>query len=165
MRKYLMVMVLVAVTALAACHKVDDDRIPPRNVYVPFDTEGTWNLYGVAGATSWRRFVKELRLPAGYNYPALAETGYGGVLLACDILGEPQAYDLACPVERRPNVRVEIDGEQNVARCPECESTYDVFSNYGTPLSGPAADRGYALRRYHVSAPTPMGIPYRAITF
>lgn len=147
---------LAALAILSACHKIDNKRIPPMPVYISFGTVGVWDTYGVAGATSYRRFIlsSTSREPANFPYTALSQTGFGGVLLVSDILGEPQAYDLACPVEVRQDVRVIVDEEKNIARCPECNSEYDIYSNYGTPLSGPAATDGYGLERYHVGRGT-----------
>ncbi|MDE7135736.1 MAG: hypothetical protein K2N91_03815, partial [Muribaculaceae bacterium] len=74
------------------------------------------------------------------------------VLLCTDIHGTPVAYDLACPVEVNPTVRVVINSEKLEAECPVCHSTYDVFANNGIPTGGVAASDGYALRRYRVGA-------------
>lgn len=156
---------VAAVGALfTACHHIDNDRIPPTPVYIAFQSVGEWERYGVAGATDSKRFIKSDRVPEGYPYAALTETGYGGVLLVSDLMGECLAYDLSCPVEARPNIRIDVNYENNLAVCPKCGSVYDVFSNFGTPVRGPAAERGYGLTRYHVSAPMPSSIPYRVIT-
>lgn len=145
-------MAVVAATAIftSSCDTLNDERVPYAPVRVTFTTEGMWNIYGVTGATSAKRYIKADRIPAGFPYTALDETGYGGLLVVCDIMGDPQVYDLCCPVEVRPNVRIYIPADETHARCPQCGSTYEVFSNYGIPLSGPAAERGYALKRYHV---------------
>ena len=138
---------------LTACDKVDDDRIPPCPVYLSFFSQGDWDVYGVTGAGAYKRFIltdKE-RIPADYPYSALSQTGFGGILLLTDYLGEPHAFDLACPVERQYNVRIAIDTKTNNARCPKCLSEYDVFTNLGTPVAGPALKRGYGLQRYSVS--------------
>lgn len=156
-------MAVVGIT-FSACNHIDDDRIPPAPVYIAFQSVAEWERYGVAGATDFRRFIKAERIPDDYPYAALTETGYGGVLLVSDLMGECRAYDLSCPVEARANIRVEVDTESNIAFCPTCGSIYDIYSNFGTPLSGPAIDRGYGLRRYRVSAPMPSTIPYRIIT-
>lgn len=69
----------------------------------------------------------------------------------CDVLGTPQAFDLSCPVERSKDVRVFINEDNEyLAECPKCHSTYNVFSLLGHPVSGEAASKGYALRRYRV---------------
>lgn len=120
-------------------------------VNITFQSAGMWETYGVPGATDFRRFIREMQEPAGFPFTAMTYTGFGGVLLVGDILGEPQAFDLACPVEVQYNVRVAINSETMFAQCPDCHSEYDVFSNYGTPVSGPAVNYGYGLRRYSVS--------------
>ena len=141
---------LLVLGAASACDSVDDDRIPVMPVQITFNTIAEWNIYGVGGAMDYRRFIRDERIPANYPYTAMTYTGFGGVLLTCDVLGNPMAFDLACPVERKQSVRVQINRDEYVAECPVCHSTYDVFSRPGTPLSGPAANDGYALRRYRV---------------
>lgn len=142
---------LLLAAATASCSHIDDERIPAMPVYVPFSSVGVWDLYGVSGAGDSRCFIMADRVPANYPYTALTATGYGGVLLVSDIHSQPVAYDLACPVECSPATRVWFDSEAMVAECPVCHSTYDVVTNYGYPLSGPAADKGYALQLYAVS--------------
>lgn len=151
---YLTITFLLTIAA-ASCHKVDDDRTPYAPVYIPFSTSGDWDTYGVNGAMLHNRFIKSERVPQGYFYTDLAQTGFGGVLLASNFSGEPRAYDLSCPVECRRDVRVEIDGE--VALCHTCGSTYDVF-NSGAPISGPAAQHHYGLTRYNVGPGSATGI-------
>ncbi len=136
---------------LTGCEELNDDRIPPSAVRIAFATIHDWDMYGVAGALSHKRFIKQERIPSNYPYTALTYTGFGGVLLVGDINGEPQAYDLACPVERKSTIRVSIDTQKNIARCPKCGSEYDVFNNWGHPLSGQASRDGYGLRRYTVA--------------
>lgn len=134
---------------LTACEHYEE-RIPPSPVRITFATVGEWNTYGISGAYSHRAFVKSERIPAGFPYTALSETGFGGVMLTTDMHGDLHAFDMACPVELRSNVRVAIDPEKMVARCPVCGSTYDVFDNFGMPTSGVAKDREYRLTRYNV---------------
>ena len=95
-----------------ACHTLDDDRIPPAAVNIAFATVAEWNVYGVSGAMDYRVFSREERLPAGYPFLATTHTGYGGVLLVGDVLGNPRAFDRACPVECRSNVRVAHGGHR-----------------------------------------------------
>lgn len=144
-------MIAAVLMALSACHSIDDDRIPPMNVYLNFNTVGDWTLYGVPGAGSYRSFIKRDRVPSGYPYSALSATGFGGVLLVGDLHGQPVAYDLACPVECRSDVLIKVDAQALNAECPVCHSTYDLITNYGYPLSGKAAEKGYGLQRYHVA--------------
>lgn len=88
-------------------------------------------------------------LPIFHTQP-FDRTGYGGLLLVTDVLGDVLAYDLACPYEARPGIRVSVPKGELFAECPVCGSTYDIFTNYGKPRSGPASDKGYSLTRYSV---------------
>lgn len=145
---------LICVLALGAssCKSLDDDRIPPAPVRITFPTVAEWQIYGTPGATDYKRFIKSEKIPSNYPWTALTETGYGGVLLCSDVHGAPVAYDLSCPVEIRPDIRIIVDNEAMNAYCPKCHSVYDIFTNYGQPLSGPAAEDGYGLQKYYVGA-------------
>ncbi|MDE5837828.1 MAG: hypothetical protein K2H39_02115 [Paramuribaculum sp.] len=146
----LAVTILFSILFLSACDSVDDHRIPAMPVRIDFPTVGDWQRYGVAAALDYRSFIKSERVPQGFPYSDVSATGFGGVLLVCSFDNEPLAYDLSCPVEVSPSVRVAVDSENNLARCFKCGSTYDVYRT-GAPLSGPASERGYALTRYNVS--------------
>ncbi len=162
MRVMLASLVAVVVACLvSSCDHIDDKRLPPVNVQIVFSDIGMWNTYGVGGALEYREFIREKKLPGGFFYSATTYTGFGGVLLVGDIYGNPVAYDLACPVECRSDVRVAIDAETHRAVCPVCHSEYDVFENQGHPLSGPAATNGYGLQRYGVYPGA--GTTYRVI--
>lgn len=149
-------MTVILTSALCSCHSIDDKRIPSAPVNLIFNDAGVWNVYGIGGAMQSREFSLENRVPANFPYTASSYTGFGGLLLASDYYGNLVVYDLACPVECRRDVRVQIDHELNVAACPVCHSTYAVFENFGHPLSGLAADRGYGLTKYRI-IPTATG--------
>lgn len=140
----------ICATAFQSCTSVDDDRIPPYAVYLPFATEADWVTYGVAGALDHRNFIKSLREPSNYPWTALSMTGFGGILLCADYTGIPVAYDLACPVECRQDVRIIVDNDKNDAYCPVCQSRYDIYGTHGYPTSGIAHERHYALQVYNV---------------
>lgn len=150
--------VAALICGISACHEVDDDRIPNFAVSINLADAGQWNTYGVSGFGSYQRFIftNNLRIPAGFPYTGMSATGYGGVLLIAGMdpfSGEtlaPLAYDLACPVEMKADIRVEIEGEMYDAVCPQCGSHYDVVMGGGSPKSGIAAagDHKYGLRRY-----------------
>ena len=91
--------------------------------------------------------------PAPVRIDFAGQGEFAGVVLVGDFVGDPQAYDLACPVEVKRDVRISIDPDQAVARCAVCGSTYDVFRQ-GAPLSGKAAEKGYAMRKYRVGIKT-----------
>ncbi len=149
--------VALSLLAVASCTTIDDQRIPTYPVEITFTTIGVWDTYGVSGAAQARIFTKSPTIqPQGFPYTATSATGFGGILLASDFNGELHAYDLACPVEIQRNKTIHIDTENNVAQCPTCGSTYDIF-RYGGPLSGPALQKGYGLRRYNILRPAPNG--------
>ena len=133
----------------SSCHHLDDDRVPMMPVWLAFKSQAEWTLYGTPAAMDARLFVKQSLIPSDFPYTSIEETGYGGVWLVCDVMGVPKAYDAACPVEVKRDVRVFINDEHE-AECPVCHSTFDVFSLDGHPLSGRAAEEGWGLRRYGV---------------
>lgn len=138
-----------ALLLMCSCHHIDNHRLHVAYVNVTFLTVGDWNIYGVSGAGQYKRFILPEKIPAGFPYTALSATGLGGILLCSTYTTELIAYDLACPVECRANVRVFVN-ENNEAECPVCGSRYDIFSLPGYPISGKAADEGYGLEVYHV---------------
>lgn len=155
-RALAMLLTAAALMMQTGCQGVDDNRIPNMPVNIVLTDAGTWNTYGVSGFGSSRRFIITLRQPTGFPYSQTSATGYGGVLLISGMdpyttsTDVPLAYDLACPVEMKSSVRVEVESGLYHAVCPECGSTYDVTMGGGAPLSGPAAagEHKYGLRRY-----------------
>ncbi|MDE5728157.1 MAG: hypothetical protein K2H83_02150 [Duncaniella sp.] len=144
-----------AMASLQSCDTVDDDRIPYSEVYLCFHTVGDWNVHGIKGdAADCAIYVMDrpgrVWIPASFPFTDLDRTGYGGLLLVNDVLGNTLAYDLACPVEARRDVRLRVPGGELYAECPGCGSRYEIYTAYGHPKSGPAAEKGYALRRYSV---------------
>lgn len=135
-----------------SCESLNDERIPPYSVNLIFSDIASWLTYGTPAALDYRRFILSERVPSNYPWRIGETTGFGGVLLVGDLNGAPRAYDLACPVECRANVRIVVDTDTYTAYCPKCHSTYDIFTNYGQPLSGDAARLHYALRQYYVGA-------------
>ncbi|MDE6240226.1 MAG: hypothetical protein K2M54_09620 [Muribaculaceae bacterium] len=150
-RKFFTLLSLAAAVILnSGCDHLDNKRIPAAPVHVPFATVGDWNVQGIGGALDYKRFIKEQLQPSNYHYSAISATGFGGVLLVGDVNGAPVAYDLSCPVECKRDVRIFVNTDEMVAECPQCHSTYDIFSLGGHPLSGEAAHEGFGLRRYNV---------------
>ncbi|MDE6458664.1 MAG: hypothetical protein K2L31_08735, partial [Muribaculum sp.] len=95
-------------------------------------------------------FIKADRIPADVPFTAMTFTGFGGILLVTDLTNSPLAYDLSCPVEVSPTVRVRFNPDNLEARCPQCGSVYNVCEYQGSAVSGVAYDRKYGLRRYRV---------------
>ncbi len=140
----------MAAAVLSACSSVDDDRVPVANVYLDLGNQGYWDIYGVHGLGQSRYFIKSDRVPSNFPYTAMTFTGYGGILLVTDISGYPLAYDLSCPVEAKPDIRVRYLEDDLKAECPVCGSCYNVNEYNGSPVSGKAFDLKYGLRRYRV---------------
>ena len=146
---------LAATLLLASCTTLNDDRIPSMGVNVNLENQGLWNSFGVSGYGQRQYFIlsDRLRVPVGFQYVYGSMTGYGGVLLISGFdprTGDigPLAFDLSCPVERLPDVRVEVDPDNFDAVCPVCGSHYNVVEQSGSPISGPAKSMKYALRPY-----------------
>lgn len=160
---------IIALTTLlmlitSACNSIDDDRIPPFPVTIRLSNSGLWNTYGVSGFGNYRYFIRQTREPSNFPYTEQTYTGFGGVLLIGGMdpftndTQIPLAYDLACPVECKSDVRIFIDGETFDAVCPNCKSHYDVVMAGGSPISGPAVEGShkYGLKRYSC-IPSAMG--------
>lgn len=163
--------IIIATTSaltISGCHSVDDERIPYAPVHLSFATIADWNQWVVKqqDAANSARFIYVPSIgnimPAGYPYKAADATGYGGLLLVTDALGNEVAYDLACPVEARPEVRLYVPEGEFYAQCPKCGSTFDLITNHGNPRSGPAADKGYGLQRYSIVSGG--ALEYRVVT-
>ena len=141
---------------LSSCDTIDDDRIPDLPVAINLSTPDYWHTYGVSAYGQSNRFIKTLGEPRNFPYIANTSTGYGGVLLICGFnpytleAAVPLAFDLSCPVERKPDIRVNMQPGDVLpdAVCPECGSHYNVVEGGGAPTSGPALQKKYGLRRY-----------------
>lgn len=140
---------------LVGCETADNTRIPNYAVNISLETQGIWNSYGVHGAGMSNNFIftsnGKNNVPSGFIYNSQSRTGFGGVLLVMDNFMVPLAFDLACPVERKADVRVKMDSETHHAVCNECGSVYDVTMLNGLAISGPAALKSnrYELRNYN----------------
>ena len=155
-RGIILSVLMIVVVSLGGCNGVDDDRIPRMPVNINLSDPGVWSRYGVFGFGDARYFVKTLGEPSGFFYSGETATGFGGVLLVRGMdpfsadTDVPLSYDLACPVECDPNIRVRVDASTFEAICPVCGSHYDVTMAGGSPVSGPAltGSKKLGLRRY-----------------
>ncbi|MDE7402894.1 MAG: hypothetical protein K2M87_05740, partial [Muribaculaceae bacterium] len=148
---------LLLVTLVAGgCNNIDDNAIPNLPVYIDLAGPALWQTYGVGAFGQNRRFIKSLGEPRDFAYSSRTYTGFGGVLLVCGFNPfttesmVPMAFDLSCPVEAKPDVRVamQTDGMLPQAVCPVCGSHYNVCEQAGAPMSGPAKSRKLGLKRY-----------------
>lgn len=162
--RHLWISCLIASAAicLCGCNSNDDERIPNMAVSINLSDAGLWNRYGVSGFGIPQYFIKALRQPAGFSYLDRTMTGYGGILLIngfdfrTNEVG-PLAFDLSCPVERKPDIRIKVDPDNFEGICPVCGSKYDVVMGAGAPISGPASTDRYSLRVYEC---VPSGFGY-----
>lgn len=87
---------------------------------------------------------KALLTPGGYlriTEPNIAYSaiGVGGLLIVCGTLTDGSghtyyAYDLACPVEQNPAVKLTVNASLN-AECPSCHTQYSILYGGGNSLS------------------------------
>lgn len=150
--KLLRLPAILLAALFSGCHTIDDERIPRMPVNIDLSNQGVWSVYGVINYGEFNEFIIDRKLPPGFPYIYNSATGYGGVLL---IGGQnpytgdvgPLAYDLSCPVERMPDVRVYVNADFH-AVCPQCGSIYNVTETGGIPIDGPAKEMGYAMTHY-----------------
>ena len=129
-------------------------------VYISLTPDAMWISYGATYYGAFRYFIKSERLPSGYPYTDRMATGFGGILLINGVnpytteAGVPLAYDLSCPYERKPDIRVKMqtDGMVPEAVCPDCGSHYNVLEAGGVATSGPAKTEHLGMTRYQVLA-------------
>ena len=78
--------------------------------------------------------------------------GYGGLLVVSSIDGEQLfAFDLACPCQRRPDIRV-VPTANGTAVCTTCNSVFITSFGLGTVQSGTTRA---PLQRYVVQRQSP----------
>lgn len=147
---------LVALLALASsCERINNKEVPSYVVNIDLGTHAMWNTYGVAGVGDYRFFDRIRRIPGNFPYNANTYTGYGGVLLIMGLDAStgnyaPIAFDAACPVEAKADVKISIDPATLEAVCPQCQSRFNVLTGSGGPVSGRAYTSRYGLRTYGV---------------
>jgi hypothetical protein len=86
----------------------------------------------------------------GKDYVAGKEyAGYGGILVIHTITAGLCAFDLACPDEANPNIKVAVDDSDGLyAVCPQCGKKYEI----GESGSGYATNTKHRLKKYNVIA-------------
>ena len=79
--------------------------------------------------------------------------GFGGILVVIGF-DKYYAYDLCCPYEADPNIRVHPQ-ENGEAVCKVCGSTFQLLYGYGSVMKGPSK---WSLKPYPVvESNTPSG--------
>jgi len=72
--------------------------------------------------------------------------GYGGILVFHTIDGKFCAFDMSCPYEAQPDVRVHCDNT-GIARCDSCQSAFYVGDGNAFLIEGKAQ---FPLKQYAV---------------
>lgn len=133
---------LSLVCILSSCEDITESVVPSVKV------EATLNTYTTD---------KELATPGGHKLIPVRTNespyvGYGGLLVVHGYLDNAiYAYDLACPVENKPNVKLSII-EGIKAKCSQCGSEFDgVFYGNALPSAGKAKENKLILRSYRAS--------------
>lgn len=151
MKQFFAILLVAFLAVTSGCQRINNKEVPNYTVHIDLGSHALWATYGVSGVGEHRIFDRAQRIPVNFAYNANTFTGYGGVLL---IMGldistgsyAPIAFDAACPVENRANVRVSIDASNLEAVCPQCKSRYNVLTGSGGPVSGRAYTSKYGLR-------------------
>ena len=147
---FLFLLFTSAFLGLASCDEIADSRIPPARVALNANINHYKELQGLKIDGGYATITRRLN--------ASTYIGYGGLLICRSKYGDNQvyAYDLACPVENKPTVKLDFkDGL--IAVCPQCHSEFDsvIFGN-PQPSKGIARDKGYHLRVYRASWTDPV---------
>ncbi len=79
-----------------------------------------------------------------YAYEAF---GYGGVVVFHDFEDRLVAFDLACPNEVNPQIRLNVDSIVGSAICPKCGAVFDIGYGYGYSVSEICK---YPMKKYNV---------------
>lgn len=140
-KTFIAVAILFIMTACGNSETVS--RIPDASV----NLRANIDYYGLTTPYTFKSFTSKQGLPES------SFLGYGGILLVGGIsfngdLVAYYAYDLSCPVEARPDVRVVINNELLQAECPKCKSRFAVFEGGGFPVYGEAKTNSLYMKQY-----------------
>ena len=127
---------------LSSCSDTIDSPVPSYPVSMKLDL--TFNDKELKNAGAYKIYTTPTA-----SYLSL---GYGGVVVVHSSADDNYyAFDLACPYEVLPSVKIEIEDGGLYASCPKCGSRFDISFGSGHPVNGPATG---GLRRFTV---TPSG--------
>ncbi|MDR3327379.1 MAG: hypothetical protein LBT04_04535 [Prevotellaceae bacterium] len=118
---------------LVCCSKYKN-TIPNYPVHLEFNI--TANAPELAAFNGFKEFFKPEN--------ATQVLGYGGILVFHTIEDKYCAFDMACPFEAKPDIRVHADN-MGVAKCDSCLSTFYTGDATGFQLDGKAKS---PLRKY-----------------
>ena len=139
MARWRWILLLLTVTVFTACK--DDiyrSSIPDVPVHLELNLVSQYPLF----ANSINEYIL-------FTEPLYAtdRIGFGGIIVYTTLEGKYAAFDLACPVEVKRDVRVEPDGS-GFLNCPSCGEQYDIMFGLGYPTKGISQE---ALKIYKTS--------------
>ncbi len=110
--------------------------------------------------------AQELRTIGGCKaFPVPEKTyehvGFGGILVFYGLDGNYYAYDMACPLEIKRNVKVRLRENGIHAICDECGSVFNIAYGSGAPIEGEARE---GLKIYSVRVSQTVSGPILTVT-
>ncbi len=148
LRKVLCGLAIVLLTGLTSCYDNYISSIPDYPVNLSLNLTSTYPTF--------RNSVNQFLV---FDKPVKQGdfVGFGGILVYSGFDGNYFAFDLACPHEVDPKVRV-IPNDVGQAECPVCGSIYDISYGIANPVKGPAKE---TLRRYKTALQGDLLVIYR----
>lgn len=134
---------------LSACSKEEEkNKIPWAPVNYTINIEGA--DHELKNATATKIYLS--------SQLAGRHVGFSGLLVVCGLKtyndGTPMlyVYDLCCPNEGAKDVQVVPNKDGLTAKCPKCNSEFDIISGIGNVKSGPSKE---GLQRYQAIPESP----------
>lgn len=122
---------------MTSCDDSVQSSIPDYPVYLDLNLASTYPNFNSPNQslTFLKRIIETDRI------------GYGGILVYIGFDGEFYAFDMCCPYEAKPTVRV-YPNDIGQAVCEKCGTVFDIGYGIGNPSSGPAKE---VLKRYRAN--------------
>lgn len=118
-----------------SCENDDQRRIPDVPVYLELDLNGKYSTFRNVYDTVVYQSSVTVK-----DY-----IGFGGILVNIGFDGNYYAYDLACPYEVNPSIRIYPDESGMKAICRNCGSEFEIWNGTGMVSKAPSK---WNLKRY-----------------
>lgn len=128
---------LLFLFVLVGCERDEQRRIPDAPVYLELDLTGRYSTF----RNPYDTVVYD------HNTPKTVKDyiGFGGILVNVGYDGKYYAYDLACPYEVDPSIRVYPDENGMKVICRSCGSEFEIWNGTGMVSKTPSK---WNLKRY-----------------
>lgn len=128
---------LLLLLVFIGCENGEQRRIPDAPVYLELDLTGRYSTF----RNPYDTVVYD------YNTPKTVKDyiGFGGILVNVGYDGNYYAYDLACPYDVDPGIRVYPDRSGMKAICKSCGSEFEIWNGTGMVSKKPSK---WNLKRY-----------------